>query len=183
MGRYKSKGKYAVYTKYSDFIILSEVENKNHKDLSAALHAAADILGLRFRQVTGRFYKVLQNNFTVKDVQDWTQEDKDAFHPGGEPVDKTIVAPANRPSFPGGYNKFKSSVYKKNTEVKPEPVANTIELPPNSPEPIREYFNGYNDGYQEAYDRVVVDIVHRILGGYTTNEQKLKIVKTIMKDL
>lgn len=81
--------KQAHYTKYSDFVILEEVQKFKKGEVKfkgQAFDNAANKLGLRPAQVSGRYYDLQGEGLTMNDLKDYTEQDKEEFYPGsGEP--------------------------------------------------------------------------------------------------
>lgn len=88
------------HNKYSDFIILNEIENYKkgeHETMQEAHIKSAEILGARLNQTSSRFNTLVQNGVTIEDLQDYTEEDMKDFNPGDG-------IPIRQPNPRGAYN-------------------------------------------------------------------------------
>lgn len=161
------------HTKYSDCIILGEVERNDYTKIGIAFKRAAKTLNCRPAQAAAQYYKLKKLGITYDDVASYSQEDIDLYSPGDpDKIIRSYNKDKSRPKSPEGYDTFwKDNLFKDDdgnhtnplSDITYSPETNDIdmdldddgdisfeEIKSKAADQLNDNMNYYYDGHQKG---------------------------------
>lgn len=183
----------AIYTPYSDYIILKTIaDRKPGQTLGYVYRLAAKKLGLRYNQVASEASRFNRNGITLSNRKPYTEKDREDFYPGNGDLVKR-----NRPETyqkPEGvdinlWSSLEEEEKKKliedqveDQEIKTPPQATPLIFPEVTVNPNDIYQEGFNEGLEKGIAQATEDVFKTFIN-HLPRETRARIGKQLFDSL